>query len=289
MARKQLEARAPDLPADLSEVGWAKLVEYGQQAGLLGSVSCWALGDLAVEVSNSARYGDHALDRFADEVDVSPGTLRNYKVVSESYDRESALRRAVSFSVAREFKDEDDRVERLLNPPDGVWTLGKARQFLMERKSELAAARHKELELERQRKLVQSRQPVQAPEPPEPVTTFEQIIEPAEPPELVEEPEPVVEPTKTFTPVEVAEARSDDGLAPATDDQVRAHLRGFQSQGELLAFLRKDDPFNAWYVTRHRGLESDNESLQQQLDDANLRIRDLERGSGAEHEQVVYD
>jgi hypothetical protein len=131
---QEVDVRAPALPIDLSEVGWEQLVDYGRQASQLESISCWVLGDLAVAVSRNAKFGDKALDKFAEEVDVSVGTLRNYRVVSEAYPRGSALRSATSFGVLRVFKDLDDREDLLRGQ---TWTYRAALEEIERRKKQV--------------------------------------------------------------------------------------------------------------------------------------------------------
>lgn len=83
---------------------YAEYVRQGREA----ANSQWTLGDLAIQVQTT--YGDHTLEKYADDIGVEYNTLRNYRYVSGQY--QNARRRAnLPWTVHATFAAQEDRIE----------------------------------------------------------------------------------------------------------------------------------------------------------------------------------
>ena len=69
----------------------------------------WTLGDLAIEVSNEARYGDRALERFAEETGVAYKSIKEYQRVARAYPEKSM--RMANFAICSVLAAQKDRLE----------------------------------------------------------------------------------------------------------------------------------------------------------------------------------
>ena len=93
-----------DLDADRLYKGeWDALVRRGTQARLTHDQSQWALGTLALQVTDKWSHNG-ALKLFAEQIGVSETSLRQYRKVAELFPddpTDSENETAVSFSIAR--------------------------------------------------------------------------------------------------------------------------------------------------------------------------------------------
>jgi hypothetical protein len=90
---------------DLSNLDWDTLVQIGRQIAYAGQ---WVLGDLATQVGTV--YGEHSLEKYADEIGVEYDTLRRYRDISRAFP-ETATRGAQPWSVHRVLAAQPDRLK----------------------------------------------------------------------------------------------------------------------------------------------------------------------------------
>lgn len=76
---------------EIDEASWKQLVKEGREARKQKDAACWYLGGLAIQVAGhskldrESKYGENALERYADEIGENPGTLREYRRVAERF------------------------------------------------------------------------------------------------------------------------------------------------------------------------------------------------------------
>ncbi|HYS44063.1 MAG TPA: DNA N-6-adenine-methyltransferase [Geobacteraceae bacterium] len=131
---------------------WRVLVTEGRQAAKMQ----WTLGDLAAEVHTG--YGDHSLERYAEEIGVNYSTLRSYLSVARAYP-ESVGR--PTFSVGETLVSQPDRAELARQ----VKTFREARELAVSRRGQPSGEDTPAGGLESHRPLTESGGPEDEPGP----------------------------------------------------------------------------------------------------------------------------
>lgn len=103
---------------------WAKLVAEGRSARSAADGGRWRIGALALLVER--RYASGALQRFADEIGESYGSVRRYRWVAKSYDANARSRfGTLSFSHFQVVAGQPDKLVWLERAERGSWSVDR--------------------------------------------------------------------------------------------------------------------------------------------------------------------
>src|SRR5919106_56512 len=103
-------------------ISWEQAVLEGIAARASQDQAQWQLGDLALQIESV--YGEHTLEKYAEQVGVEYHQLRNYKGVSKAY--EIAFRTAnLTWTHHERVASHPDRLEWLQKSAEGKWSVRK--------------------------------------------------------------------------------------------------------------------------------------------------------------------
>lgn len=103
---------------------WRRIVTEGRAARSSADGGRWRIGQLALLVER--RYASGALQRFADEIGESYGTVRRYRWVAKSYDANARTRFAsLSFSHFQTVAGLPDKTAWLERADRGSWSVDR--------------------------------------------------------------------------------------------------------------------------------------------------------------------
>lgn len=116
-------ARSSDAVSQTS-FDWGRIVAEGRAARAATDGGRWRVGQLAVLVES--RYASGAMQRFADEIGESYGTIRRYRWVAKAYDEAARVRFAgLSFSHFQAVAGLPDREVWLGRADRGRWSVDR--------------------------------------------------------------------------------------------------------------------------------------------------------------------
>jgi len=111
-------------PIDGRSYDWNRIVSEGRAARAAADGGAWHIGGLALLVEK--RYRSGALQRFADEIGESYGTVRRFRWVAGAYDPSARLRYAgLSFSHFQAVASLPDRLMWLQRAYRGGWSVDR--------------------------------------------------------------------------------------------------------------------------------------------------------------------
>lgn len=111
-------------PIDGRSYDWSRIVSEGKAARAAADGGAWHIGTLALLVEK--RYRSGALQRFADEIGESYGTVRRFRWVTGAYDPSARLRYAgLSFSHFQAVASLPDRLGWLQRAYRGGWSVDR--------------------------------------------------------------------------------------------------------------------------------------------------------------------
>ncbi len=129
---------------------WGRIVAEGLAARSAADGGCWRIGHLALLVER--RYASGALQRFAEAIGESYGTVRRYRWVAKAYDADVRLRLPnLSFSHFQAVAGLPDRLTWLQRATRGRWSVDR---LTRESRSAVAPTRGAPPELERVRSTI---------------------------------------------------------------------------------------------------------------------------------------
>jgi hypothetical protein len=128
--KKEVAIIPPQQPVE-TLVSWDQAIKRGKECLVRASDIQWELGELADRIE--PKYGDETLKKFAEELTVSPLTLRNYRAVFRAFPQKN-LRRFNSFGVCAVFASQEDRLKLVAKR---TWTVTEANKFIKARKEKL--------------------------------------------------------------------------------------------------------------------------------------------------------
>jgi hypothetical protein len=103
---------------------WARLVAEGRAARTAADGGRWRIGGLALLVER--RYASGALQRFAEEIGESYGSVRRYRWVTKSYDPNARARfGTLSFSHFQAVAGQPDKLVWLERAERGSWSVDR--------------------------------------------------------------------------------------------------------------------------------------------------------------------
>lgn len=98
---------------------WEDLILAGLELKVTENRTQWAWGDLALQVE--VGYGEHSLEKFAEEVGVEFGNLQDYRRVAAAYEK-SARAGNLSWRHHRLLASRPDRLEWLARAAEHGWS-----------------------------------------------------------------------------------------------------------------------------------------------------------------------
>ena len=125
------------LTQDADHIHWAELVAEGIDARRKRDGTGWQLGDLALEVETT--YGGNELERYAEEIGVSFGTLTNYRTVAVAYENCTRVQN-LSFKHHRVVAARPDRLEWLARAEADGWSVAHMLEVIETEEAERKAA-----------------------------------------------------------------------------------------------------------------------------------------------------
>lgn len=103
---------------------WGRIVAEGRAARAAADGGCWRIGHLALLIER--RYASGALQRFAEAIGESYGTVRRYRWVAKAYDADVRLRLpSLSFSHFQAVAGLPDRLTWLQRAARGSWSVDR--------------------------------------------------------------------------------------------------------------------------------------------------------------------
>lgn len=103
---------------------WARIVAEGRAARAAADGGSWRIGHLALLVEK--RYASGALQKFAEAIGESYGTVRRYRWVAKAYDVDIRLRHpSLSFSHFQSVAGLPDRLSWLQRASRGSWSVDR--------------------------------------------------------------------------------------------------------------------------------------------------------------------
>jgi hypothetical protein len=113
-----------DEPVSAASFDWGRIVAEGRAARTAVDGGCWRIGHLAMLVER--RYASGALQRFAEAIGESYGTVRRYRWVAKAYDEHERLRfTTLSFSHFQTVAGLPDRLTWLARAERGRWSVDR--------------------------------------------------------------------------------------------------------------------------------------------------------------------
>jgi hypothetical protein len=110
------------------KIPWAEAVKRGRECVARASDIQWELGELANNIE--PKYGEETLERLAAELDVNPGTLKNYRTVFRAFPGKEP-RGSNSFKVCDVFTSQEDRLKLVARRK---WTVAEATKYVKKRR-----------------------------------------------------------------------------------------------------------------------------------------------------------
>ena len=124
---EDLEGKRALLPEEAvndTSFDWGRIVAEGLAARAAADGGAWRIGHLALLVEK--RYASGALQRFAEAIGESYGTVRRYRWVAKSYDVDVRLRHpSLSFSHFQAVAGLPDRLSWLQRAARGSWSVDR--------------------------------------------------------------------------------------------------------------------------------------------------------------------
>jgi len=123
-ARRTPAAIPPVTPLDGKTYDWNRIVSEGRAARAAADGGAWHIGRLALLVEK--RYRSGALQRFAEEIGESYGTVRRFRWVAAAYDPNARLRfSGLSFSHFQAVASLPDRLTWLQRAYRSGWSVDR--------------------------------------------------------------------------------------------------------------------------------------------------------------------
>ena len=117
-------ALAPEEAVNDTSFDWSRIVAEGRAARTAADGGNWRIGHLALLVER--RYASGALQKFAEAIGESYGTVRRYRWVAKSYDVDIRLRHPnLSFSHFQSVAGLPDRLSWLQRASRGSWSVDR--------------------------------------------------------------------------------------------------------------------------------------------------------------------
>ncbi|MGH2728896.1 MAG: hypothetical protein ACRDKS_18135, partial [Actinomycetota bacterium] len=113
-----------DEAVNAASFDWGRIVAEGLAARSAADGGCWRIGHLALLIER--RYASGALQRFAEAIGESYGTVRRYRWVAKAYDADVRLRLPnLSFSHFQAVAGLPDRLTWLQRATRGRWSVDR--------------------------------------------------------------------------------------------------------------------------------------------------------------------
>jgi hypothetical protein len=117
-------ALVPEEAVNEASFDWGRIVAEGRAARTAADGGSWRIGHLALLVER--RYASGALQRFAEAIGESYGTVRRYRWVAKAYDVDIRLRHpGLSFSHFQAVAGLPDRLSWLQRASRGSWSVDR--------------------------------------------------------------------------------------------------------------------------------------------------------------------
>jgi hypothetical protein len=124
---EDLEGKRVPAPAEAvnaTSFDWGRIVAEGRAARAAADGGRWRIGTLALLVES--RYASGALQRFAEAIGESYGTVRRYRWVTKAYDADVRLRLpSLSFSHFQAVAGHPERLTWLQRASRGNWSVDR--------------------------------------------------------------------------------------------------------------------------------------------------------------------
>ena len=134
-----------DEAVNAASFDWGRIVAEGLAARSAADGGCWRIGHLALLIER--RYASGALQRFAEAIGESYGTVRRYRWVAKAYDADVRLRLPnLSFSHFQTVAGFPDRLSWLQRASRGRWSVDRLTREARAAGKPTAHAGPKELE-----------------------------------------------------------------------------------------------------------------------------------------------
>jgi hypothetical protein len=115
---------APEEAVNEASFDWGRIVAEGRAARAAADGGSWRIGHLALLVER--RYASGALQRFAEAIGESYGTVRRYRWVAKAFDPDIRLRfPGLSFSHFQAVAGHPDRLTWLQRASRGSWSVDR--------------------------------------------------------------------------------------------------------------------------------------------------------------------
>ncbi len=114
----------PEEAVNEASFDWGRIVAEGRAARTAADGGSWRIGHLALLVER--RYASGALQKFAEAIGESYGTVRRYRWVAKAYDVDIRLRHpSLSFSHFQAVAGLPDRLSWLQRASRGSWSVDR--------------------------------------------------------------------------------------------------------------------------------------------------------------------